>query len=166
MEGKTGKRKIFNPEESIARAKASGRSSAKWRLVAEGREYNWSSKLERVDIIREGVPYGSIEVISKRINLPIKEVLHIFGLPQTTYNKKRRENALLSGRESETVLLLTELFDFGIEVFNQEEEKFRRWLKKQNISLGGNTPESLLDSNTGIQEVKNCLNRIEYGNMA
>jgi uncharacterized protein (DUF2384 family) len=97
------------------------------------------------------------------MNVPIKEVLHIFGLPQTTYNKKRREHSLLNGRDSEIIVLLTELVDFGVEVFNNEEDKFQRWMKKQNLSLGGNTP-GLLDSITGIQEVKNCLNRIEYGN--
>jgi len=159
-------RRAFDPQESIERAKAAGKHSAKWTLESEGREYIWATKLERVGIIRAGVPYASIEVISKRINVPVKEVLHIFGLPQTTYNKKRREKSMLNGRDSEIVLLLTELFDFGIGVFNNEEEKFQRWMKKQNISLGGNSPESLLDSITGIQEVKNCLNRIEYGNLA
>jgi putative toxin-antitoxin system antitoxin component (TIGR02293 family) len=119
-----------------------------------------------VDIIRRGVPYSSIEIISKRIDVPVKSVLHMFGLPQTTYNKKRREKSLLNGRDSEVILLLTELVDFGIEVFNQEEDKFLRWMKKPNYSLGNNTPESLLDSNTGIQEVRNCLNRIEFGNFA
>ena len=156
----------FDPKESIGRAKAARISSVKWRFESEGYEYAWSSKLERVGIIRAGIPYASIDIISKRINVPVKEVLHIFGLPQTTYNKKRREKSLLNGRDSEIILLLTELLDFGIEVFNNEEEKFQRWMKKQNISLGGNSPESLLDSTTGIQEVKNCLNRIEYGNLA
>ena len=60
----------------------------------------------------------------------------------------------------------SELIDFGNEVFNNEIEKFQRWLKKNNVSLGGNTPESLLDTTTGIQEVKNALNRIEFGNLA
>ena len=69
-------------------------------------------------------------------------------------------------RDSEVILLLTELVDYGIEVFNLEEDKFQRWMKKPNYSLGNNTPESLLDSNTGIQEVRNCLNRIEFGNFA
>ena len=122
--------------------------------------------MERVGLIRAGIPYSSIDVISKRINVSVKEVLEIFGLPQTTYNKKRREKSLLNRRDSEIILLLTELVDFGIEVFNNDEEKFQRWMKKQNVSLGGNSPESLLDSTTGIQEVKNCLNRIEYGNLA
>ena len=160
------KHKVFNPKESIIRAKVARASLPKWRLESEGHEYTWTSKLERVNIIRTGVPYASIDVISKRINVPVKEVLHIFGLPQTTYNKKRREKSLLNGRDSEVVLLLTELVDFGIEVFNNEEEKFQRWMKKMNFSLGDNTPESLLDSTTGIQEVRNCLNRIEYGNLA
>ncbi len=166
MKKEAVKTKTFNPKESISRAKAALTLLPVWKLESEGNQYTWTSKMERVNIIRGGVPYASIDVISKRINVPVKDVLHIFGLPQTTYNKKRREKSLLSGRDSETVLLLTELLDFGIEVFNNEEDKFQRWMKKDNISLGGNSPESLLDSNTGIQEVKNCLNRIEFGNLA
>ena len=159
-------KRAFNPKESISRAKVARTSLPMWKLVSEGNEYTWTSKLERVSIIRRGIPYASIDVISKRINVPVKDVLHIFGLPQTTYNKKRREHSLLNGRDSEIILLLTELVDFGVAVFNNEEDKFQRWMKKQNLSLGGNTPEGLLDSITGIQEVKNCLNRIEYGNFA
>jgi uncharacterized protein (DUF2384 family) len=32
--------------------------------------------------------------------------------------------------------------------------------------MGGITPESMLDTITGINEVRNCLNRIEFGNFA
>ncbi len=158
--------KQFNPVNSINRAKLFKKTSINWKLKLEGNEYIWSSKLERVKILRNGIPYESVEVLSKRMNISIKDVLDKFGIAQTTYNKKRREKALLNGRDSEIVLLLTELLDFGQEVFNFEDEKFLRWMKKQNISLGGNTPESLFDSITGIQEVKNCLNRIEFGNLA
>lgn len=157
---------IFDTRKSKRRARVAEASTPKWRFVSEGIEYTWQSTLERVGIIRMGVPYSAIEVISKRINVPVKSVLTMFGLPQTTYNKKRREKSLLNGRDSEVILLLTELVDYGIEVFNQEEDKFQRWMKKPNYSLGNNTPESLLDSNTGIQEVRNCLNRIEFGNFA
>jgi uncharacterized protein (DUF2384 family) len=116
--------KTFDTKKSVGRAKNARLADPTWKLISEDKEYSWTSKLERVNIIREGIPYESIDGISKRINLPIKEVLHIFGLPQTTYNKKSREHSLLSGRDSEVVLLLTELFDFGTEVFNQEEDKF------------------------------------------
>ncbi|MEQ8925012.1 MAG: DUF2384 domain-containing protein [Fulvivirga sp.] len=156
----------FDTKKSIRRARATRKKRSGWVISVPNGEYAWSNKIERVGIIRRGLPYESIEVISKRTNLPVREVLTIFGVPQTTYNKKKREKELLSGRDSEVVLLLVELLDFGSEVFNNESEKFQRWLKKPNVSLGGVKPESLFDSVTGIQEVKNALNRLEYGNMA
>ena len=158
--------KKFNTSASLKRAKKTQSTQASWKLDLEGKGYRWTNTLERIEISRAGISFTAIDVLSQRMEVPIKEVLHIFGLAQTTYNKKRREKALLNGRDSEMALLLTELIDFGWEVFNQEKDKFQRWMKKSNISLGGNSPEMLLDSVTGIQEVKNCLNRLETGNFA
>ncbi|WP_223269230.1 MULTISPECIES: antitoxin Xre-like helix-turn-helix domain-containing protein [unclassified Polaribacter] len=100
----------------------------------------------RLGIIRSGLPYASIEVISTRTNLPIKQVLRLLGVAQTTYNKKKKDKDLLTGRDSEVVLVLTELLDFGLEVFNNEKEKFQSWPKKPNIFHGSVSPESLFDS--------------------
>ena len=135
-------------------------------LSTEEKEYTWTTNMERLDLVREGIPYQSIEVISHRLNKPVKSVLSWVGMPQTTYNKKKSERLLLDSRDSELILLLSELIDFGISVFDGENEKFERWMKKPNISLGGSAPESLLDTITGIAEVKFCLNRIEFGNFA
>lgn len=160
------KSKKIDPKKSIKRARVKGTESPQWSIMIAEDTYAWSTKMERVKIIRDGLPYESIEVISTRTNLPIKQILHLLGVAQTTYNKKKKDKDLLTGRDSEVVLVLTELLDFGLEVFNNEKEKFQRWLKKPNISLGGVSPESLFDSLTGIQEVRNSLNRLEYGNMA
>ena len=155
----------YDPARSIQRDRAT-KLNPQWRIQVADGEFVWATRMDRVAIIREGLPYESIEIISKRADLPVKQILFLFGVPQTTYNKKKRDKELLSGRDSEVVLILTELMDFGIEVFNNEVEKFQRWLKKPNISLGGATPNSLFDSLTGIQEVRNSLNRLEYGNLA
>ena len=58
-----------------------------------------------------------------------------------------------------------EILKFGEEVFNSKE-KFERWLDKSNIYLGDRRPRFLLLSEKGSKEVLNCLNRIEYGNLA
>jgi putative toxin-antitoxin system antitoxin component (TIGR02293 family) len=137
-----------------------------WLLPLDGRIYTWSNNAERILLVREGIPYTAIEYISNRINSPVKSVLNLLCLPQTTYNKKKAENARLDSRYSELLVLITEVIDYGIEVFNNEEGKFQRWLKKSNISLGGCTPESLFDTSTGIHEVKSALDRIEFGNFA
>ncbi|HET6558611.1 MAG TPA: antitoxin Xre/MbcA/ParS toxin-binding domain-containing protein [Prolixibacteraceae bacterium] len=156
----------FNTKRSISRATGMKAGSKQWAIDSDGKTYVWNSKMERLEIIRKGIPYSSIEVISQRLNRPVKSILSIVGMPQTTYNKKKSEHSLLDSRNSELIVSITELIDYGKEVFNNEEEKFQRWLKKTNRALGGNSPESLLDTITGIDEVKFCLTRIEYGNLA
>ena len=101
-----------------------------------------------------------------RIYIPVKHYLESFEIVQTTYNKKKRANESLSKQDSEFIVELTELYAFGESVFNNETDKFQRWLKKQNISLGNIKPYNMFDSLVGINEVKKALNRLEYGNMA
>lgn len=162
----TQKTEPFDTKRSIRNASGKVISIKRSTLSSDGKEYSWSSKLERVGVIRSGIPYDSIEVISRRLNNPVKSVLAIVGIPQTTYNKKKSEHLLLDSRDSELVILINELIDYGLEVFNNEEEKFQRWLKKPNLSIGGSTPENMLDTVTGINEVKFSLNRLEFGNLA
>ncbi len=135
-------------------------------LVGSVNKYVWSNRTEKIELIRKGLPYSAIESIRIRRKSSLKDVLAIFNLPQTTYNKNKREKKILDSKNSELIIYIIEILDFGAHVFNNENEKFERWLKKPNISLGGVSPESLFDSITGIQQVKNCLNRIEFGNMA
>jgi len=116
--------------------------------------------------IRRGRDYSAIEELSARMGMPVKDLLPLFELAQTTYNKKKREQARMGRRDTELLIYLNALMDFGFDVFNREGAKFQRWLRKPNISLGGATPFSLLDTITGIQEVQGCLERIEYGNFA
>ncbi|MRH99198.1 DUF2384 domain-containing protein [Kriegella sp. EG-1] len=61
---------------------------------------------------------------------------------------------------------LKELKNFGLSVFNNENEKIERWLSKPNYSLNNSIPNSLLDNFEGTEQVKRALNRIEYGNMS
>lgn len=158
--------KVLNPSKSIKRAKKALPSSVKWHFNVGDKEFEWSSKMQRVELIRVGLPFESVEVLSKSSELSVKQILHFLHLPQTTYNKKKKANELLSSKDSEIILVLTELLAFGLSVFNQEKEKFNRWLKKPSHSLNGQSPESLFDTLTGIQEVKKSLNRIEFGNMS
>jgi putative toxin-antitoxin system antitoxin component (TIGR02293 family) len=160
------KKGVFDPTKSIKRAIKLRGKKPRWAIVVSNEEITWGNRFERVELIRKGLPYESIDAIGQKANLPIRQMLYYLGVPQTTYNKKKREHDLLSGRDSEVVLLLSEVLDYGLEVFNGEREKFQRWLKKSNVSLGNVAPESLFDSITGIQEVRNALNRVEYGNMA
>ena len=165
MELGVNKLEQFNTQRSLKKDDAKS-SSVGEPITGFNNQHSRANKLTRVSIIRAGIPYESIEVISKRLNNSVKSVLEIVGIPQTTYNKKKSKHSLLDSRNTELVILINELIDFGMDVFNNEQEKFQRWLKKPNISLGGNSPESMLDTFTGINEVKFSLNRLEFGNLA
>lgn len=156
----------FGTKASIDKARQRKRKVKHWTLVADGKTFSWSNSQERIQVIRKGMPYESLGLISQKFNLPVIKILKLVGIPQPTYNKKKREHALMDSRISELVLRLSELIDFGYNVFNKEDEKFQRWLRKPNLSLGGTAPMELLDTISGIEEVESCLNRIEYGNFA
>lgn len=160
------KTKPFNTKGSLKKGGHQRKTKRAWTLSAEGEKYTWSSSLERVQLIRAGIPYSSIELISKKLSLPVKATLDLLGLAQTTYNKKKLEHSLLDRRNSELILKISEVADFGLEVFNNEQDKFQSWLHKTNLSLGGGKPVEFLDTVSGINEVQYCLNRIEYGNYA
>lgn len=68
--------------------------------------------------------------------------------------------------KSELIRKKEEVLTYGLEVFNNEKNKFQHWLESPNFALNGLKPESLLKTLSGIQTVRNCLNKIEFGNFA
>ena len=129
-------------------------------------QVTYEGGIQKLSQIRHGVPYETVESLSYRAEFPVKRMLEYLGMPQTTYNKKKREGQLLSTRDTEMLLALYELLEYGLQVFNNEHKAFDSWLRKPNPSLAGHTPESLFDTFTGMQEVRNSLQIIDFGNYA
>jgi uncharacterized protein (DUF2384 family) len=82
-----------------------------WCLVADGQALRWSTNVDRLRVIRAGVPYAAIESLSKAIHLPIKHLLDVLRLPQTSYNKKKAAAATLDPRDGELVMRIAEVID-------------------------------------------------------
>ncbi len=73
-----------------------------------------------------------------------------------------RTNKKLERNNSIQLFELAELFLFGAEVF-ESNENFFKWLDLPNTALGGLQPKELLELPGGISKVKDLLGRIEYG---
>jgi len=56
-----------------------------------------------------------------------------------------------------------EVLNYGLEVFNNEIDKFQRWLTTQCPAIGDCYPLELLDDDEGLKQVENVLHRINYG---
>ena len=120
--------------------------------------------MDKIRLIRVGVPKSSINVVSKKANISFKAVFFYITMKEEEYYNNSFQT--LNKKDSETILNLIEILDYGNYVFNNENEKFQRWLRKPNSYLNNMVPLSLFDSFSGIQEVRKCLNRTDFGNMA
>ena len=69
---------------------------------------------------------------------------------------------MLDALESERVLRVARTLTRATEVLGSAE-KARRWMRKANRALGGESPLSMLDTDLGTQAADEVLTRIEHG---
>lgn len=55
-----------------------------------------------------------------------------------------------------------QILEYGLMVFNKETGKFNRWLEKKSTYLEF-TPKEMLETEEGLKQVKQELDRIEHG---
>lgn len=70
----------FDPLKSVRRTQIAKANSRKWSIKVPGKTFFWSSKMDRISIIRNGLPYESTEIISPKANFPIKKILQLLDL--------------------------------------------------------------------------------------
>ncbi|HEX6983698.1 MAG TPA: antitoxin Xre/MbcA/ParS toxin-binding domain-containing protein [Balneolaceae bacterium] len=119
------------------------------------------SRFDLVALSRKGIQKQALLNLGSALNLTLKELAAL--LPVTERTLQRRDaHSLLTPAVSEQIILITELTAKGKEIFGSLEA-FRKWLKEENVALGGHPPLSLLDTAIGIQIITDQLGRIEYG---
>jgi len=77
--------------------------------------------------------------------------------------KKKPKSSRLSFQISERVLILENLYQMGLDVFDSNESSFQYWLKSEIPALDNHIPNDLLTALLGIDVVKEELLRIEHG---
>lgn len=83
---------------------------------------------------------------------------------KTLSNYKQRKTHL-NAAMSEKVLSIFALYKKGISIFGSVEE-FNKWMEAPAYGLGGQRPNNLLDTMTGINLISEELTRIEYGDLS
>lgn len=116
---------------------------------------------EKISVIEGGISKAEFEEVKKETGLDYETLAHILAVTKATlHNKKGNEK--FNTVVSERLLLLAELYAYGIEVFG-EKERFNRWLVSEIRALGFKRPIDRLGTTLGMQEVKQIIGRIAYG---
>lgn len=120
-----------------------------------------NSRFDLVALSRKGIQKQALLNLGSALNLSLKELSTLLPVTERTL-QRRNAHSLLSPAVSEQIILITELTAKGKEVFGSLEA-FRKWLKEENIALGGQPPINLLDTSIGVQLVTDELGRLEHG---
>jgi putative toxin-antitoxin system antitoxin component (TIGR02293 family) len=120
------------------------------------------STLDLMPFIRKGLPFRSLERVSKRLAISSLVMVESLGLARRTVARRVQDKKPLSPTESERLVRLTRVFAAAKQVLGSDD-KARRWIFKPNRALGGEIPLRLLDTDIGTSAVFDELGRIEYG---
>jgi putative toxin-antitoxin system antitoxin component (TIGR02293 family) len=127
--------------------------------------------MERVRIVKLGVPASVVDVMARRMAMPKEKLVGTLGLARATIDRKARENKPLSSDESSRVLgmarLLGQVQAMVEESGNPEgfnaAEWVARWLERPLAALGGQRPADLMDTPEGQGIVSQVVARMQSG---
>lgn len=137
------------------------------RETALVNKYN-SSLPDRYSITlkaREGVKIKSVFDLVDISDYKKEFFANLFDVSTKTLDRYYAENKTLNPLNSEIVLKLMDLYSKGVEVFG-DLASFRSWIEKPSYGLGNLKPVEFFSTSTGIDLVKEELERIEYGDLS
>jgi len=121
--------------------------------------------LSLIDAVRNGISYSFFNNLVRSSPFSWPEWSSFLHLSERTMQRYKKEKKNFGPVYSEKILEITMLYKYGRDVFG-DEKNFHAWLNSTNVSLGNSSPKQLLDSNFGIEMVKDELGRIEHGVLA
>ena len=116
---------------------------------------------EKVDLINAGISKKQLLELKNRYGFTLDTLSKILDITDRTIQNKSNDFKF-KGNVGEKILGLSELYSYGMEVF-QDRDKLRGWLSTPNPILNNKSPVELFLTNAGMQQVKQELGRIDYG---
>ncbi len=140
------------------------------RLV---RDYAPHDVMDRIAIVRRGIPATAVTVLVDALSLSKEQLAAGIAIPVPTLNRKLRAHTTLSATESERVAGLMQLMStveqWTAALGSSVPAGFvpmtwlGRWLTTPNPALGGVLPLNLLDTADGRALVGSVLGSLESG---
>ena len=120
---------------------------------------------EVMSILRTGISFSAFLQTVKESFLDMKEWSKILHIDSRTLQRYKVSNLTFAPLQSEKILEISILHRLGKGIFG-DKDKFNKWLRADNISLGNIKPVDMLDNTFGIALVRDELYRIQYGILA
>jgi len=113
----------------------------------------------------EGVGAKKLQELMLETNHDKAFFADILHLSPKTIDRYIKEDKKFNPTESEKMLKLEQVYEWGKEVFGNITE-FNKWIIKPAYGLGGLIPKDLMQTMGGLELVEEELIRIAYGALA
>jgi len=116
-------------------------------------------------VIAQGLPLNAVDNMSRIFGINRTRVAALLGVtPRSLQQLKKNDQGAtrLSDQISDRALQLTRLMNDVTECFGSHEAAVK-WMDTPNIGLSDEKPLSLCSSITGMEMVRNSVNRLKYG---
>ncbi len=113
--------------------------------------------------IMAGFHAHSVAEVAQRFGISPGAMAERIGVSRSTYHRKQKGDALLTGHESDALARHAGLLTQAISVFDGDEDAARQWLNCPQIGLGGAVPLECAKTTFGFREVEKLLTRIDRG---
>jgi putative toxin-antitoxin system antitoxin component (TIGR02293 family) len=113
-------------------------------------------------VTRNGLPVGTLPALAAMLSVERKTLAKVVGISDRTLSRRIAHSSRLSLEESDRTVRVARVMAQAEDTLGSRE-KASHWLNSPNLVLGGHTPLSLLDTDTGVREVETVLGRIEWG---
>ena len=113
-------------------------------------------------VLHEGLEASVVPRLATHLDLPVRRVLELAGIPRSTYDRHRTRGQRLAPRDSEILLGIAWVIE-AAEAYFEQTEPARAWLRRPQAALGGRAPLEVAGTSAGAAHVVRLLTRLEHG---
>jgi putative toxin-antitoxin system antitoxin component (TIGR02293 family) len=142
-----------------------------WGDVAGARKLYRTSKIDRVKILKRGVPARYTRILASGMSVSQEKLYDTVGLTRATVDRKVRRDDLLNADESERVMGIARLVgqvqtlveESGTPKGFEAAKWLAGWLDRPLPALGGKRPAEFMDTADGRALVSDLLAQQQSG---
>ena len=120
------------------------------------------SPFDFIHIAKRGVSAEVVKAFKVYFELSRESVAELLNISSPTLYRWMKAKKHLEKNYTIKLMEITDLFLYGIEVF-ENRENFFKWLQLPNTALGGLEPMELIEIPDGVSKVRDVKGRIEHG---
>lgn len=115
-----------------------------------------------IQAIESGLEVTVVEKVVQAVNVPQASLLELTGIKARNF-ARRKASGRLNAEESERLARYVRVVDAATGLMGGDRGEALAWLNEPAVGLNGQTPASLVHSETGALEVMQLIGRIRHG---